>query len=161
MYSTLSISQLGPATSLGRIREGAPNHTLVPCCSFQRPAGGRRRPRPAPLPGYITEPTGLASGRPGPGCVFQDACVLPVPNTQVLRGSDYHHRGCGGTRSLLCRSGREIRARLPCVPQPQRPSARAATSARSRQRGRRPLVCRGTLPALSPRLLAGVAAPAG
>lgn len=107
---------------------------------------------PAPRPSQVTSQSSQArlAGRPGPGFVFLAARILLVAGTQVLRGSDDCHRAAGwwvrppASRSYI--SGRGTGLSPPCVPRPQRPSARAATAARSRRRGRRPLVRRRPLP---------------
>lgn len=161
-----STSQLASATSLvaggSAALERPPGRGLVPLRFL--PASSWPAPRPAPRPGYITEPKGPPAGRPGPGRVCPAAHILPTPSTQVLKGRDDHHSAAGAVNlppAASASAGGRRDPAAPCVLCPQRPSTRAAITARSRRWGQRSLVRRSPPPAPSPRLLAGAAAPAG
>lgn len=100
MYSTLSTSHLGPATSLvtgdraalERLPPATPYPPTVPSRDQLAGAVG-----PAPRPSQVTSQSSQArlAGRPGPGFVFLATRIFLVAGTQVLRGSDDCHRAAG------------------------------------------------------------------
>lgn len=62
---------------------------------YPLPAGPRPWSRPAPLPGYVIEPTGPAGGETRPCRVCAATRIFPAPGTRVLKGSDDHPRAAG------------------------------------------------------------------
>ena len=97
MYSILySISQLGPATSLGTggraAHERPPgSRVLIPLQFLTATSWPAPRPRPPPLPGYVIEPTGPAGGETRARPRVPGLSLFPSPCTQVLKGSDDQH----------------------------------------------------------------------
>lgn len=166
-----------------------PQHTStwtshVTCGWLQGSPGGAPHPRPrpptvpsrdqlaralgpAPRPAQVTSqsPQAPRAGRPGPRPRVPGRLRPPRskhPSSERNRRPPQSHGGRHSTRRPPGRwraGGGSLKP--PCVPRRQPPSARAATAARSRRRGLRPLACYSPPPASSPRLLVGAAEPAG